>query len=160
MRRGAAGDLGAAALVVQTARRATLHRVKFATLLLLMPVLALPQDPIKVSFEVLAGYEHKAGEALPAKVTAYDGKVVSIGGFMMREVPGSGPVNQFLLVNEACGCNGTPKLNEIVFCALPEGVTMEVPAGIVHVTGKLFVGEQKEEGEIVALYTLDADEVK
>jgi hypothetical protein len=79
---------------------------------------------------------------------------------MQREVPGSGPVNQFLLVNEACGCNGSPKMNEIVFCTLPDGVTMDPLPGVVTATGKFYVGEEKEDGVVVMLYQMDADTVK
>jgi hypothetical protein len=50
-------------------------------------------------------------------------------------------------------------MNEIVYCALPEGTTMDVKPGIVHVVGKLYVGEQKEDGAVVALYSMDADSV-
>ena len=128
-----------------------------AALLLLC---ALGQDPQKTSFAVLAGYEFRPGVDLPAEVLALDDKVVTISGFMQREVPGSGPVGQFLLVNDACGCTGTPKLNEIVFCALPEGTTTDVKPGIVQVTGKLYVGEQREDGDVVAVYVLDADTVQ
>ena len=129
--------------------------------LVLASVLALPiQDPVKTSFAVLASYEYTEGMQLPAEVRALDSKTVSVSGFMQREVPGSGPVSQFLLINDACGCNGTPKLNEIVFCALPDGVTMDILPGIVHVTGTLYVGEQKEDGAVWAVYVLDADTVK
>jgi hypothetical protein len=62
-----------------------------------------------------------------------------------------------LIVNEACGCNGSPKLNEIVFCTLPDGVTMDIKPGIVSVTGTLYVGEEKEDGVVVMIYQMDAD---
>ncbi|MFO0279182.1 MAG: DUF3299 domain-containing protein, partial [Planctomycetota bacterium] len=94
------------------------------------------------------------------EVTVLDEKVVEIRGFMQRESPGSEPVNSFLLINDACGCTGTPKLNEIVFCTLPDGVTTEVKPGVVTVTGKLYVGEEKEDGVVIMLYQLDADTVK
>lgn len=126
----------------------------------LAPLFLLAQDPVRTNFAVLAGYEWTAGMELPAEVKALDGKPIRVSGFMVREVPGSGPVSQFLLINDACGCNGTPKMNEIVFCALPEGQTLEVKAGVVEVTGTLWVGEQKEEGEVVAIYVLDADSVQ
>lgn len=126
----------------------------------MVPLLVVAQDPVPTNFAVLAGYEFQKGMTLPAEVTALDGKVVQLSGFMVREVPGSGPVSQFLLINDACGCNGTPKLNEIVFCALAEGTTMEVKAGIVQVTGTLFVGEQTEEDEVISVYVLDADSVQ
>lgn len=129
--------------------------------LLLLAFAALPAgDPVKTSFSVLSSFLYKEGMTLPKEVTDLDEKVVTITGSMQREVPGSNPVEQFLLVNDACGCNGTPKLNEIVFCALPKGTTTEIKPGIVTVTGKLYVGEAKEDGVVVMLYQMDADSVK
>ena len=128
---------------------------------LLLGLLALPSDdPVKTSFAVLAGFDYHEGMTLPKEVTDLDEKIVTISGFMQREVPGSGPVDTFMLVNDACGCNGTPKMHEIVFCTLPAGVTMEVKASIVHATGKFYVGEEKEDGVVVMLYQMDADVVK
>jgi hypothetical protein len=51
-------------------------------------------------------------------------------------------------------------MNEIIFCALPEGTTTEIRPGIVHVTGKLYVGEVKEDGVVVMIYQMDVDEFK
>lgn len=130
-----------------------------AVLSCLLPLLP-PGEPEKTSFAVLASFDWQAGMQLPAEVTKLDQKVVEITGFMQRETPGSGPVNQFLLINDACGCNGTPKLNEIVFCALPAGTTMDVKTGVVKVTGTLYVGEVVEDGCVVMLYTMDADQVQ
>ena len=120
--------------------------------LCLLALLAAPGEPIQVGFAKLAGFDFKDGMTLPKEVT--------IRGFMQREVPGSSAVNQFLLINDACGCNGTPKLNEIVFCTLPAGVTMDIKPGVVSVTGKFYVGEEKEDGVVVMLYQMDADTVK
>jgi len=127
------------------------------TLLLLA---ALRGDPEKVGFPVLAGFTYTEGMKLPAEVTKYDEQVITVRGFMRRETPGGGPVNTFLLVNDACGCNGTPMLNEIVFCALPDGVTMDIKTGVVSVTGKFYVGEVEEDGVVIMLYQMDADTVQ
>lgn len=128
---------------------------------LLLGLLAcLGNDPIAVGFGKLAGFDYTEGMTLPTEVTALDEKVVTMRGFMRREVPGSGPMSAFLLVNDACGCTGTPKMNEIVFCTLPDGVTTDEKTGLVTVTGKLYVGEEKEEGVVVMLYQMDADSVK
>jgi hypothetical protein len=127
---------------------------------LLAVVATLPADPVAVGFAKLAGFEWKEGQSLPKEVTDLDEKEVTIRGFMQRETPGGGAVSQFMLINDACGCNGTPKLNEIVFCTLPDGVTMDVKPGVVSVTGKLYVGEEKEDGVVVMLYQMDADTVK
>lgn len=134
-------------------------KTSLALLFCALPLLA-PEDPIKTSFAVLASYTYTEGMKLPDEVTKLDQKVVEITGFMQRESPGSGPVDEFLLINDGCGCNGTPKLNEIVFCVLPENVTMEVKAGVVKVTGKLYVGEVKEDGYVVLVYQMDADKVE
>jgi hypothetical protein len=127
-------------------------------LLALLAVAA--DDPLPVGFAKLAGFEHKDGMTLPKEVTDLDEKLVEIRGFMRRETPGSEPVNQFMLINDACGCNGTPKLNEIVFCTLPDGVTTDINPAVVTVTGKLYVGEEKEDGVVIMLYQMDADTVK
>ncbi len=132
----------------------------FRPLVVLALCAGLTGDPVAVGFAKLAGFEWQEGVAMPKEVTDLDEQDVTIRGFMMREVPGSGPVEQFLLINDACGCNGTPKLNEIVFCTLPDGVTMDVKPGVVSVTGKLYVGEAKEDGVVVMLYQMDADAVK
>ena len=128
--------------------------------LLLLPLLLLGEEPKKTSFAVLSGFTWSIGVTLPKEVQLLDDVTVDISGFMMREIPGSGPVNTFLLINDACGCNGTPKMNEIVFCTLPAGVTMEIKPGVVYATGKLYVGEEKEDGVVVMLYQMDADVVK
>ncbi|MFT4514548.1 MAG: hypothetical protein ACI89X_004444 [Planctomycetota bacterium] len=130
------------------------------TFLLLTAIGATPlQDPEPVGFPVLAGYEYKEGMTLPKEVTNLNEKVVEIRGFMRREFAGSGPVNSFMLINDACGCMGTPMMNEIVFCTLPDGVKMELLTGVVTVTGKLYVGEEKEDGDVILIYAMDADTV-
>ena len=123
-------------------------------------LLLAPGEPLQIGFAKLAGFDHQDGMKLPKEVTDLDEKEVTIRGFMRRETPGSGPVETFMLINDACGCNGTPKLNEIVFCTLPDGVTMDIKVGVVAVTGKLYVGEEKEDGVVIMLYQMDADTVK
>lgn len=131
------------------------------SLAVLALLLALPgQDPQKTSFAVLSGFDYLEGKPLPAEVRILDQKIVTLSGAMRREVPGSHPVDQFLLVNDACGCTGTPKLNEIVYCAMPEGQTTEIKPGIVTLTGKLYVGERKEDGVVWAVYLMDVEKLQ
>lgn len=126
-------------------------------LTLLLP----PGDPTEVDFQALSGFDYKEGMQLPAEVTQHNEQSVVIAGFMRREdemsAAGGDDVEYFMLVNDACGCEGTPKLNEIVFCAMPEGKTTKILPGIVKVTGTLYVGEEKEDGVVLALYTMDVD---
>ena len=113
----------------------------------------------EVGFGALAGFDYVEGMELPADVTKWDGESVKISGFMRREEGGDGPVEFFMLVYDQCGCQGMPKLNEVVFCAMPAGETTDIAAGTATVTGTFHVGEEKEDDVVVSLYTLDVDSV-
>lgn len=117
-------------------------------------------DPVPTSFTVLAGFEFKPGEALPQEVTDLDAKLVRIQGFMQPEIDGETDVETFLLINDACGCDGTPKLNEIVYCVMPEGQRAKIVPGVVRVIGTLYVGEDKEDGEVIGIYYLDVTKIE
>jgi hypothetical protein len=117
-------------------------------------------QPPKVGFDVLAGFTYKEGKKIPDEVTKYNKKKVRIGGFMKTEDGSEGEVEYFIIVNDACGCEGTPKLNEMVFCAMPEGETVKIKAGIADIIGTLYVEEEKEDGVVVSLYTMDVESVK
>ena len=134
--------------------------MKLAALLVLTLVFAPPAEPEKVTWGTLAGFDWKAGDKLPDDVTKWDKKEVSVSGYMRREDDGAGETEYFMLINDACGCQGTPKMNEIVFCTMPEGEPTEILPGLVTVTGTLYVGEVKEDGAVVALYQLDVDKIK
>ena len=116
-------------------------------------------DPVSVGFSVLAGFDYKEGMQLPEAVTKHDGKKVQLAGFIKREDGGDAETEEFLIVNDACGCNGTPKLNEIVFCTMPEGTKAKIQPGVIKVTGTLYVGEEKDGDTVVALYALDVEKV-
>jgi len=131
-----------------------------ATLLFSAVAFGPPSDPERVGFEVLASFDYVEGMKLPSEVTQYDLKEITVSGFMRREVAGSGPVEYFLLINDACGCTGTPKMNEILCCAMPEGETTDILQGVVKVTGKMYVGEQKEDGVVYAIYCMDVEKVE
>ena len=117
-------------------------------------------DPEKVGFDVLASFDYKEGEDPPEEVTKLHKKKVQISGFMTTEDGSGGDVEFFVLVNDACGCEGTPKLNEMVFCSMPEGDTTEIRPGVRTITGRLYVEEEKEDGVVISLYTLEVDKVE
>ena len=124
-------------------------------------VAAGPSDPVEVDFGVLAGFDYVEGMQLPDEVLAYDERTVKVSGFMRREedLSSGDEVEYFALINDACGCEGVPKMNEVVFCAMPEGEVTSILPGVVSVTGTLYVGELVEEDIVVALYTLDVDSI-
>ena len=123
-------------------------------------LLAAPLDePEEISFQVLSNYEYKESMDLPKSVTKYHKKTIQVGGFMATEDGSGGEVEYFILVNDACGCEGTPRLNEMIFCAMPEGERTTIKPGTVSVTGTLYVEEEIEEGVVVSLYTMAVDSV-
>ncbi|MGA1523068.1 MAG: DUF3299 domain-containing protein [Planctomycetota bacterium] len=130
--------------------------------LVALAALALPvaDEPETVDFASLSDFKYVEGMELPAHVTKLHEKKVRISGFMAREVQGEGPVEYFLLINDACGCEGVPFLNEVLFCAMPEGEKTEILPGSVALVGTLFVGEIVEEDCVVALYCLDVDKIE
>ena len=136
--------------------------MKIGPTTVLAAVLFLPaeaEDPIEVGFSKLAGFDYVEGMKLPEEVTKLDEKSVTVSGFMQREDAGDGPTEFFMLINDACGCDGTPMLNEIVFCAMPEGEPTEIQPGVVSITGTLYVGEETDDDVVVSLYSLDVDSV-
>ena len=120
----------------------------------------LAGEPTDVDFATLSDFDYVEGMKLPEHVTKLDEKTVRISGFMAREAPGEGPVEYFLLINDACGCEGTPFLNEVLFCAMPPGQTTDLLPGTVTLVGKLFVGEIVEDGVVIALYCMDVDRIE
>jgi hypothetical protein len=127
---------------------------------LAMLPLASSVEPPTVGFDVLASFDYEEGMKLPEEVTKHHEKKVTVTGFMATEDGSEGDVEYFIIINDACGCEGTPKLNEMVFCAMPEGETVKIKPGTAEVTGTLFVEEVKEDDVVVALYSMDVESVK
>ncbi len=121
---------------------------------------APPAEPTEVDFATISDYDYVEGMELPKEVTKYHEEEISISGFMRREDSGTGPVDFFMLINDACGCEGTPKLNEVIFCAMPSGESTEIKPGSVTVTGTIYVEEVLDDDIVVSIYNLDADTVK
>lgn len=124
------------------------------------PAVSRADDPIETSFTTLAGFDFEPGMSLPSEVTDLDGKTVRLQGFMQPETDGETDLVYFLLINDACGCEGTPMLNEILYCAMPDGETTKLLPGVVKVTGTLYVGEEREGEDVVGLYYLDVDAIQ
>lgn len=125
-------------------------------------LLAAPSgDPIPVNYPELSNFEYEEGMELPEFVTKYHEKKITISGFMKTE-DGSieGDVDYFILVNDACGCEGTPKLNEMIFCSMPEGQTTRLKPGNATVTGTLYVEEEIVDEIVVSLYSMSVESVK
>ncbi len=134
-------------------------KLALTALLTLLLAPARTEDPPSLGFSVLANFEFKPGMELPEAVTKYHGKLVQLTGFIKREDGGDADTEEFLLVNDACGCTGTPKLNEIVFCTMPEGQKAKIQPGVIKLTGTLYVGEEKDGEDVLSIYTFDVDKI-
>lgn len=135
--------------------------MKLAAALLPFAMLAVPVDePLQVGFATLAGFDYVEGMTLPKEVLKYDQQRVVVSGFMRAEDGSPADVDAFMLINDACGCTGTPMMNEIVFCFMPDGKTARIQPSTVKITGTLSVGEEKEDGVVVGIYVLDVEKIE
>lgn len=129
-------------------------------LTVLLVGLAPLAGPEEVDFASLSDFDYVEGMTLPDHVTRLHKQRITLTGFMQREDGGTEPTDFFMLINEACGCDGTPFLNEVVFCAMPSGEETEIKPGSVKITGTLYVGEMIEEGIVTSIYRLDVEKVE
>lgn len=123
-------------------------------------LLICPGDPVQIGFEVLADFDYAEGMELPREVADLDESKVVIPGFMQAEDETDEDVEFFMLINDACGCEGTPKLNEIVFCEMPEGEITRILPGNVKITGTLLVGEERQDDAVIGIYFLRVDKIE
>ena len=70
-----------------TAKDARASMRSLRSFALLLPLSLLPQDPVRTSFAVLAGFDWTAGMKLPDEVTKLDNQKVQVGGFQAPRGP-------------------------------------------------------------------------
>ena len=114
-------------------------------------------EPEEVEILTLTSIDYKEGEELPDEVKDLDGKHIKIEGFFDNDT--SEGSTTFLLVNDGCGCEGSPKIHHFIEVTLESGTTGYRPDRVT-VVGTLSVGEVKEDGYVVSLYRLSAESVK
>ncbi len=98
---------------------------------------------------------------IPADVQAFDGRRVTVTGYMIPLGLEDGRAKQFVLVRNLMSCcyGVPPNLNEFVLVTMTnEGVrpVMDVPVTLV---GKLKVGETYEDNYLVGIYQLDGEKL-
>jgi hypothetical protein len=139
-------------------------RKRVIALLTLLPLLLSSfqsvgeEKALEVDFSVLAGFQYKEGMTLPPEIQKLNGKLVRLVGFLRNEEQ-QNDCSEFWLVNQNCDCQGGPKMNEWVFCTMPEGKTIDLGDEPGVVIGRLQVGEQKEDEFVVSLYRLEVQKV-
>ncbi len=130
-------------------------------ILFLIPLLAFAADEaIDVGFDVLAGFEYKEKMELPESVTKFDGKLVNVQGFPRSFDGESEDLKEFWLVSQNCDCEGQPKWNEMIFCTMPEGMTISIDDEPVRLQGILSVGELWDGEYLVSVYRMKVTKLR
>ena len=150
------------------------------------PATAVPTTEIDgrpalvLGFEVLAAFPYELPDApteaptpaksaipaprksqIPPNVQAFDGRRVTVTGYMIPLALDDGRAKQFVLVRNLMSCcyGVPPNLNEFVLVTMTtEGVrpVMDAPVTLV---GKLKVGETYEDNYLVGIYQLDGEKL-
>lgn len=119
--------------------------------------LARGEDPVVVDFQTLMSFEYEVGGGIPDEVLELDGQRIRIDGYTDQNTPEGSRV--FWLTSDACGCNGTPKLNHFVEVTLQRGKIGYRP-DLLTLEGDFSVGEVEEDGFIVSLYRLEVESLR
>lgn len=115
----------------------------------------LPAGHERLTWKQLGGFLHQEGEPLPQEVLALNGRRVGIFGFALSlgdpEAPG-----EVVLVESLWGCcfGAVPELNQTILVRLAPGASLLDSAAPLEVTGRLEVGEEREDGFVTSLYRI------
>lgn len=98
---------------------------------------------------------------VPAKYRELDGQKVLLIGEMYADNATS-EANRFQLVYSIAKCcfGGPPKVQERVFCVVPNDGSVPLMGGQTRVTGTLHIAAKKEGDTVNSLYTLEVHKVE
>jgi hypothetical protein len=126
------------------------------------PVPAGRPKTVALSFRTLKNwnYVEKQKTPIPDFIRKFEGQTVEMTGYMMplRDIK---DIKSFVLVPALFGCcyGQPPAVNHIVLVKLNGGATVKFFNDMIVVRGQFHCGEEKEDGCLVSLYRLDADQV-
>jgi len=134
-------------------------------------------DVIQLSWDKLSGFKFdvyevysetnsgrallKSDDTIPPQILAYDGKSVTVSGYILPLRVQRGLTKEFLLLRDqgTCCFGQRAQINHFIRVKLGAGVKAET--GIPYqVSGKLRVGEIMIQGYLTGIYRLDASEVR
>jgi hypothetical protein len=100
-------------------------------------------------------YDDEKG-GVPADVAALDGSVVRLTGYMLPAYQ-TDQIKQFTLVADVYQCcfGQPPGVEHTINVVLPEGKAVPFSYGEIQVTGTLRIVEERRDGYVVNLFTLD-----
>jgi hypothetical protein len=122
----------------------------------------------EVSDELLAPATNNAAMAqrvdsqIPATVKAFNDKPVALKGFMLPLKVEGGLVTELLIMrDQSMCCYGVqPKINEWVSVKMSHAGVKPIMDQPVTLFGKLHVGEMRENGYLVGIYSMDGDKME
>jgi hypothetical protein len=117
-------------------------------------------DEMKSTTNRAAWADAKINAMIPPAIKAYDGKKVVIEGFMLPVTfDKNGKLSAFLLLqNQVSCCYGGPtQIHEFITVHLGDPMAQPDMDNTMHVQGILHVGAERENGELVGIYRLDAE---
>ena len=119
---------------------------------------AAVQEQDSLDLQTLIDATYEEGQPLPADIQKFDGKTVTLKGFMDNYTEEGSSV--FQLVSDACGCDGKTKINHFVEVTLTDEVTGYRPE-LITISGTLSVGEiLDDEGFVTSVYRIEAKTVE
>jgi hypothetical protein len=142
---------------------------------------AASDKPVPLSFDQLGGYTfevtdellgpvtndlaavaQKTNSKIPETVKSYDQKKVALRGFMLPLKVEGGLVTEMLIMKDQTMCcyGATPRINDWVSVRMKsKGVRplMDLP---VTLFGTMRVGEMRENGYLVGIYSMDGDNLE
>jgi hypothetical protein len=121
---------------------------------------------VKVNLKALGNFEFDSSNGtindVPAKWRELDGKQLILDGEIYAPNEAGDEVHRFELVYniQKCCFNGPPKVQERVFCVVPEGKSAPYVAGTARVKGTLHIKVNNEMGKVNTLYVMDVHSVE
>ena len=103
----------------------------------------------------------KPPEQIPPAVLALDKKFVSLKGFMLPLKVENGLITELLIMRDQSMCcyGAVPKINEWVSVKMTGKGVKPIMDQAVTMYGRLHVGEVRENGYLVGIYTMDGDKI-
>jgi len=119
------------------------------------------QKAVTLDFDVLKKWTYVEGKTpIPGFISVFEGKEVVMTGYMMP-LSDIKDIKSFVLVPSLWGCcyGQPPAANHIVLVKMAGGATAKFFDDQVKVRGIFHCGEERQDGFLVSLYRIDADEV-
>ena len=119
----------------------------------------VPDDLLAPASNQLAQATAKTEAQIPADVKALDKKRVALKGFMLPLKVEAGKVTELLIMKDQSMCcfGAVPKINEWVSVKMVGGGVKPFMDQPVTFFGTLHVGETRENGYLVGIYTMDGE---